>query len=289
VNLKKFIKFFLYKYFSKIFHLLDYYINIVKINKLKLHHFNINEVLFSMFATPNFIDPSWQKKETDVIAKILKNNEIFINLGANYGFYVCLAAKFKNKIIAVEPDFFNLKVLYRNIQLNKIEDCIVIPMATYDKNSLMPIYGGGVTASLSSGWDNTTKSDEKSLVPTFKFENLIKEKYFNKKTLILMDIENSEYKTLLGSTEILQSDNKPCWIVEIHPIFYSREKKSSEEFDKIFRLFWENGYFSYLIADNGLIKVDLNNYDKKHPATVKHNRNYIFIDKNNLESFSDIF
>ena len=34
-----------------------------------------------------------------------------------------------------------------------------------------------------------------------------------------MDIENSEYETLLGSLKTLKNKNKPSWIVEVHQHF----------------------------------------------------------------------
>ena len=97
IKLKKFVKLFLFKYFINIYSSFEYYLNLKKINKLKLYQFEIMNLSFSMFSTKNFIDPSWQKKETEVIINLLKNNDLFLNLGANIGYYVCLASKLKKK------------------------------------------------------------------------------------------------------------------------------------------------------------------------------------------------
>ncbi len=287
--MKKVIKKYLYKYFKNIYFSLDYYLNLKKINGLKLHNFEIKNINFSMYSTENFTNPSWQKKETEVIINLLKNNDLFLNLGANIGYYVCLASKLKKNIIAVEPDYFNLKVLYKNINFNKIEDCLVVPMATYDKNAIKPMYGRGVTASLFFNWDNTEKTDLKDLIPTFKLDDLIKEKVNAKNTFILMDIENSEYKSLLGSSSILSSKNKPIWMVEVHPTFYSKASRPLKEFDDIFNIFWRNQYSSYLVAESGLIKIDENNYKNILDSEEKHNHNYLFIDINKVENFKYLF
>ena len=81
--MKKIIKKYLYKYFKNIYFSLDYYLNLKKINGLKLHNFEIKNINFSMYSTENFSNPSWQKKETEVIINLLKNNDLFLNLGAN--------------------------------------------------------------------------------------------------------------------------------------------------------------------------------------------------------------
>jgi FkbM family methyltransferase len=209
-----------------------------------------------MYSSKNFTNPSWQKKETEIIVDLLKHNDVFINLGANIGYYVCLASNFKVKTFAFEPDFFNLKVLFKNIQLNKVKNCLVLPLATYSQNSIKPIYGRGVTASLYLNWDNTEVFDNKDFIQTVKLDDLIKDEDLEKNTFILMDIENSEYQTLLGSTKILQSKKKPSWIVEVHPRFYSKSDHKLVEFDKIFQLFWENDYASYLIAKETIFKID---------------------------------
>ena len=289
IELKKILKKYLYKYFKVFYYSVDYFLNLKKINNLKRYNFKIKNINFSMYSTKNFSNPNWQKNETNIIIKLLEKNHTFINLGANIGYYVCLASKFKVKIIAVEPDYFNLKVLYKNIELNNIEDCLVLPMATYSKNSVKPIFGRGVTASLFENWDNTNEFDNKDLIQSFKLDEIINEIYLKKKTFILMDIENSEYETLKGSLNILKSKNKPSWIVEVHPNFYSKKNETSFFFDKIFSLFWENEYLSFLITDNALIKVDKHNYQNNFKLIVKHNHNYLFIDKNELENFKYLF
>ena len=103
-----------------------------------------------------------------------------------------------------------------------------------------------------------------------------------------MDIENSEYQTLLGSTKFFKV-KKPSWIVEVHPRFYSKSDHKLVEFDKIFQLFWENDYASYLIAKETILKIDQSNYANIHKLNLEHNHNYLFIDKYNLKNYQYLF
>ncbi len=288
MKFKFLIKKILYKYFNNLYLSIDHFLNLIKIDKLPLYNFKKGNYKFSMFTTKNFTNRNWQNKETEIILLILKNSNMFINLGANIGYYVCLASNFKLKIIAVEPDLFNLKVLFKNIKLNKISDITVLPMATYDENSLKPIYGRGVTSSLFLNWDNTTDIDNKGYVPTFKLQDLFNRNVIKENTFILADIENSELKTLIGSADILAAENKPVWIIEVHPIFYSKKKKTNEDFNKIFDIFWNNNYDSYLITDKDLKKINTNNIQNIKDYAEKYNHNYLFIDKNKVDKFQYI-
>ena len=90
-----------------------------------------------VFITPNWLASYRAKtiktKEPETIGWInsFGKDSVFWDIGANVGvfsIYTSLAKKVK--VIAVEPSFMNLDLLFRNIQRNKIQEFItIVPLA----------------------------------------------------------------------------------------------------------------------------------------------------------------
>lgn len=72
----------------------------------------------------------------------MKEGSCFWDVGANIGLYSIYAAKIKNiKVYAFEPSVFNLELLSRNINLNKVEDKIkIVPLSISSKNGFSNFY-----------------------------------------------------------------------------------------------------------------------------------------------------
>ena len=54
--------------------------------------------------------------ETELLLKILKRIDLLINVGANIGYYVCIAAHSGKRVVAFEPLPQNVKFLLRNVK-----------------------------------------------------------------------------------------------------------------------------------------------------------------------------
>jgi FkbM family methyltransferase len=98
----------------------------VSVNGLKL-----------IFITPNWLTVYRAKtiktKEPETIGWInsFGKDDVFWDIGANVGVFSIYAGLAKKiKVIAVEPSFMNLDLLFRNIQRNKIQELItIVPLA----------------------------------------------------------------------------------------------------------------------------------------------------------------
>ena len=82
---------------------------------------------------------TFASKEPETLAWIdtFANDSVFWDVGANIGLYSIYAARKKScRVIAIEPSLFNLEILARNIELNKVERLITIfPIALTNRNS----------------------------------------------------------------------------------------------------------------------------------------------------------
>ena len=140
LSIKKIITNFFYLlngfiFFNKIFRI------IAKISLSSIKSVNCGDFLLK-FYTPNYVNDfrisTFFSKEPETINWInnFENNSTFLDIGSNIGIYSCYAAMKKScRVYAIEPSVFNLELLSKNINLNKLNDNIFIfPIALNNKN-----------------------------------------------------------------------------------------------------------------------------------------------------------
>lgn len=193
-------------------------------------------------------------KLTKFFIKNLKEEDVFYDIGANYGFYSCLAAEFCKEVHSFEPvpEIFN----YLKINTVDYSNTILNNLAVSDKNGIAEIYLDKKYSGVST---LNTKIVEKS---TFDLSNKLKirtitldeyVKNHSHPTVIKMDIEGSEKMAIEGGEDFLKNES-PIIAMEVLAKDNNGEI-SMEAVEKLRSL----GYKSYSINSNGtLIRADGN-------------------------------
>lgn len=183
----------------------------------------------------------FEPEETILFKDNLRSADVFVDVGANIGFYTCLARLAGKHVIAVEPLPRNLKYLYANILGNDWTDIEVFPVGLSESPGLATLYGGSSTgASLIANWADTSPLLRRT-ISVSTLDILLGNRLAGKKILIKIDVEGAEYHVLLGAPNVMRMQPKPIWIVEIclHE-FHPKGRNSS--FQDTFNLFWKHGY-----------------------------------------------
>ena len=186
----------------------------------------------------------YELEETILVKKLFSKVDIFINVGANIGYYVCLAAQAKKLVIAFEPIEINIKYLLRNIFANGWgNDVEIYPIVLSNKTGVVPIYGRGLGASLIKGWAKTSDQDS-NLAPCSTMNIILGNRLDKRKILILIDVEGAEDLLLDGSSILLGMSPKPIWLVEISASSHHLPKDIiiNPNLLKTFDRFWSLGY-----------------------------------------------
>ena len=188
---------------------------------------------------------TFEPEETALIQEYLNKIDLFVDIGANLGFYTCLALQSGKQVIAFEPQPQNLNCLFQNILANGWEDnAEVFPLALSEKPGLLTLYGAsGPSASLIQNWAGYS-SRYKQIVPVSTLDNILDGRSMDKRLFIKVDVEGAEFQVLSGAKKTLGRPQKPTWLIEIclqefHP------DGMNPDFRNIFQLFWENGYQAY--------------------------------------------
>ncbi len=235
---------------------------IEKYPKLSLIYRNIRDQLdtykasvttpwgFKFSGNDEMAKGNFEPIQTEIVRRMLPNIDIFINIGANVGYYCCHALSMGKQVIAFEPIHTNISYLGKNILENGWDAIEIFPLALSSKPSVLEIYGANTGASLIKGWANTSEN-YKQLIPATKLDLVLGTRLHGLKTLILVDIEGAEKMMLDGAATILSNDPAPIWILEIT----SSELQPSgvginPNFKSTFGLFFNCGYKAYDLENN---------------------------------------
>jgi FkbM family methyltransferase len=201
---------------------------------------------FTLAGDPSMTNPDWESNEVEAFLELLQNHDAVLDIGANVGFYSCLAASREVHTVAVEPSARNLSFLYRNLWENNFTDVEVFPLALAAKSGLGQIYGFGGIASLVPGWAQASRA-QSSLVPLTTLDSITGIRFRNKKLLIKADVEGFELEVLAGATQTLAMIPKPTWMVEILLGGEVIPGGINQGFASTFEAFWKHGYRSRML------------------------------------------
>jgi FkbM family methyltransferase len=191
----------------------------------------------------------FEPDEVALVKRLLGHSDVFINIGANVGYYCCLALVHNKPVIAVEPVPANLQVLYRNLRANGgAQRAEVHPVALGSATGLVDIYGGGTAASLLEGWAGIPAS-YKQTVPLTTLDSVMQGRYIDQRKLVLMDVEGAELGVLRGAMSLVQAKIAPHWIVEVNIDEHQPGgRKLNPNLVPTFEIFERNGYNAWLVG-----------------------------------------
>ncbi len=192
-------------------------------------------------ANRMMLDGTFEPEEVRIITETLPDIDVFVDIGANIGYYVCMARARGKHVVAFEPQPQNYSHLLQNLAINGWADVEVFPCGLGAGIDVVELYGSsGPSASLIKGWAGYA-SGYRQLIPVNRLDNVLGGRFTNKRLFIKIDVEGFEYFVVQGGLEIVRRNPKPVWLIEIclnefHPSGMNPHYKDT------FDLFWHNGY-----------------------------------------------
>lgn len=124
--------------------------NLRRIERYRLHKKPVKTPEGFLYKGPaSQKSENWERYERVFLKKIFSNYELFLNVGAHYGYYCCMARQAGLKIIAFEPLVVNFKMLLDNLKVNNFEDnCTLINAAAGKEPTISQISGVFSTATM---------------------------------------------------------------------------------------------------------------------------------------------
>ncbi len=229
---------------------------------------------FWLAGLPSMQNGTYQSEETARIIACLKEADVFIDVGANMGYYACIARSMGLRVLAVEPLWGNLQFLYGNMERNGWNDVEIFPVGLSEKPGMAILYGVGTAASLIKDWSGI--STKKRVTPLSTLDILTGDRFRNLKLVVKIDVEGVEYSVLQGAKNLLLSSPAPVWIVESVITDYF-PGGVNENFRKVFDLFWSKGYAAFSMLSDRDEPIDENRLQRwNDQRDTSGNFNFLF-------------
>jgi FkbM family methyltransferase len=197
---------------------------------------------------------SFESHVADAIKRNLKTGDIFIDLGANIGFFTLLAASIvesTGKVISVEPNMQNLQLLYSSILENQFENIKVLPFAASDRSQIL-----NLTVFGSNGLVRLPNQSNSQFVQSVRIDELIDNEL--KINVVKLDVEGYEPLAIKGMDNIIRK-HKPIIISEFNPWHIQHGTKMSPK-EYLRQLYHYDYSLSILERSGGIIpNVDIYN------------------------------
>lgn len=161
----------------------------------------------------------YERAVTDVIAAVVRRDDICLDIGANFGWYTTLLSRLcsDGEIHAFEPmpDIFSeleqtrkLAGEPKNIHLNNL--------ALGDENRLIDLYrftemSSGFSSFSADGKDNFQTFS----VPMMTLDSYLTDKKINDVNFVKLDIEGAELMFLRGATKLFKQSTPPIFMAEM--------------------------------------------------------------------------
>jgi FkbM family methyltransferase len=209
---------------------------------------------FSLAGNTQMSSGIFEPAETSFITKKLESCEAFVDIGANIGFFACLARSLGKKVIAVEPHPHNLDYLFANLLKNGWKDVEVFPVGLFDEPGIVSLYGSSTGASTVESWAGIP-STWKRQIAVSTLDNIIGQRFAGERIFIKMDVEGAEFKVLQGAAATLARTPKPVWLLEVNFSEHFPDGRNPN-FQEVFELFWAAGYSARAVGSGESVSAE---------------------------------
>jgi FkbM family methyltransferase len=171
------------------------------------------------WSTPqrDLVETNWNDEMCGAFVERLKGKRRFFDVGANWGFYVLLAAKHREggcEIVAFEPHPQSAKELETQVELNGIAGVRVVQAAVSDRSGTIEFADTGSAIGQKLAAVNDSHGSARTIVvPTMTLDEAAGR--FGRPDLIKIDVEGAENLVVAGGEKVLRED-RPVVLVEVH-------------------------------------------------------------------------
>ena len=148
----------------------------------------------------------------------LPKGGVFVDVGANEGFFSVLAAPIASRVIAVEPQLRLIPVITENLRLNGATNVAIESAAISDHAGLTKLYLAPDMNNGASGLTNATRFKvETQSVATITLAELFKRHNIDRADFVKIDVEGHEYEAVTGSPALFTDKRIVAISIEMHP------------------------------------------------------------------------
>jgi FkbM family methyltransferase len=200
----------------------------------------------------------YEPLETGFVLRNLRSGSVFIDIGANIGYFSVKAAKVtgpSGRVIAIEPEPYNFELLRTNIQANGTGSLITaLNIALASSEGVAYLHKSTTNFGDHRLYFGDTMR-ETTVVRTRTLDDVVRQLGLDKIDLIKMDVQGFECHVLEGMREILEN-MRPSLLTEFWPEGLQSAGGSPSAF---LNAFTRAGYRMYRLHGDGLQETSYEN------------------------------
>lgn len=181
---------------------------------------------------------------------------LFVDVGANFGWYTCLFAKIaakEGKVIAFEPDRENRSLLLQNLECNRLSNVTINPCAVGEKEGRAHLlHAPDTNPGMHSivAMPHTKKHADSQEIRVTSLDEALND-YQGSIRLLKIDIEGYEIDALLGASKTLARCD--AVLVEYSPSFLAAAGRRPYQLIQIMQ---DAGFEIYRLSEGVPVKMD---------------------------------
>jgi len=162
----------------------------------------------------------WEPKTTRYLCDSLSPGQVFLDIGANAGYFSLLASRLvgeSGKVLAVEPNPVMAEQLRRNVERSILSNIAITEAACSDSVEVRELYVGNPYNTGNSSLSRENLAWTKSVRVKCTTADLLLERYHLQRVdLVKIDVEGAELQVLQGMPNVLER-LRPKIIIELVP------------------------------------------------------------------------
>ena len=151
-----------------------------------------------------------------VVREVLRTGDVFVDVGANIGYFTALAAHLvgsQGRVLAFEPISRNVQLIYATLQRNRFTHVTVYPLAVSSQTALVGMTSDPVSSNAGIA-PHSAAEHRGVLAQTQRLDDLLAG--LDRLDLVKFDIEGHEMFAWEGARQLL-ARHRPRVLTEFHP------------------------------------------------------------------------
>ena len=192
----------------------------------------------------------WEPALTYWVRRRIKPGDVFIDIGANIGYYTLLASKLvgkHGKVISIEASPRIFESLKNNLARNYIQNVKALNLAVSDSEGTVKVYFGGHGNCGETSILEQVGMEFEGEVKSIRLDTILISEELDKIRIVKIDVEGAEFSVVDGMHELLHKCPKVDVLIEINPERLATQGKTAES---IFKIFEQAGYYAYSLENS---------------------------------------
>jgi FkbM family methyltransferase len=217
----------------------------------------------------------WEPSVTRCVARTLQPGDVFVDVGANVGYYTLLAAQCvgrAGRVVAVEPAQQLFSALEQNVIRNRADNVRCVRAAASDREHRVVLVAGpddntGLTRIAAGRAGSLEESVEAS-----PLDKILEDDELERVRLVKIDVEGAEGAVVAGMSSLLEAPSPDLEVlVELHP---EELAKHGHEVEQIMERFRSAGFWPFLVENDYAPAALIGTRPPRNPVPVDGSIDY---------------